>query len=318
MSRTAPRVAGVELGGTKSIAVIARGQEIIERAQWPTGDAPATTLAVIAEWLAERNRAGRLASLGIASFGPIGLHRDADGYGKILDTPKPGWSGADVVGTLSDGFAGPVAFDTDVAGAALAEGRWGASIGCAVHVYLTIGTGIGGGIVIGGQSHSGLHHPEIGHVRVRRSPNDSFRGICPFHGDCLEGLASGPAIAARAGQPAENLPSDHPVWNAVVDEIAEMMSSLILTLSPQRIVVGGGVGFGQAWLLPRLRMATANILNDYLPDHSQATLGRLITAPLLGRDAGVYGAIALAISGLQRAKAAAHNPQHEKRANGTD
>lgn len=307
MSATAPLVAGVELGGTKSIAVIARERDIVARAQWPTGDDPATTLAAIADWFKRHDLAPGIAALGIASFGPIGLHRNSDSYGKILDTPKPGWSGANVVGALSRGFAGPIAFDTDVAGAALAEGRWGASIGCAVHVYLTIGTGIGGGIVIGGQPHSGVHHPEIGHVRVRRSPNGSFPGICPFHGDCLEGLASGPAIAARAGQPAQYLPPDHPVWSAVVDEIADMMSSLILTLSPQRIVVGGGVGFGQAWLLPRLHTATAKILNEYLPGHSAAALSRLITPPLLGADAGVYGAVALAISGMQSGTAAAQS-----------
>lgn len=307
MSVTPPLVAGVELGGTKSIAVIARERDIVARAQWPTGDDPATTLAAIADWLEGHDLALGITALGIASFGPISLHRKADSYGKILDTPKPGWSGADVLATLSRGFARPVTFNTDVAGAALAEGRWGASIGCAVHVYLTIGTGIGGGIVIGGHIHSGVHHPEIGHVRVRRSPNDSFPGICPFHGDCLEGLASGPAIAARTGQPAENLPPDHPVWSAVVDEIADMMSSLILTLSPQRIVVGGGVGFGQAWLLPRLQTATAKILNDYFPGHSAADLSRLIAPPLLGADAGVYGAVALAISGLQSDTVAAQS-----------
>lgn len=307
MTATVPLVGGVELGGTKSIAVIARGRDIIERAQWPTGGDPAATLTAIADWLEQHDRASGLAALGIASFGPIGLHRNSDSYGTILDTPKPGWSGADIVGTLSRGFAGPVAFDTDVAGAALAEGRWGASIGCTVHVFLTIGTGIGGGIVIGGQPHVGVHHPEIGHVRVRRSPNDSFPGICPFHGDCLEGLASGPAIAARAGQPAQDLPPDHPIWSAVVDEIADMMSSLILTLSPQRIVVGGGVGFGQAWLLPRLRVATAKILDDYLPGYCETALSRLIVSPVLGPDAGVYGAVALAISGLQNGKPAARS-----------
>lgn len=294
MSAPAPFLAGVELGGTKCIAVIARDRQIVERAQWPTGDDPAVTLAAIADWLDAQADSYAPAALGIASFGPIGLAHGSATYGRILATPKPGWSGADVVGTLSRGFAGPVAFDTDVAGAALAEGRWGASVGCAVHVYVTIGTGIGAGIVISGQPHHGIHHPEIGHVRVRRAPGDSFAGICPVHGDCLEGLASGPAIAARAGRPAQDLAADDPVWGAVIDEIADMLSSLILTLAPQRIVVGGGVGHGQAWLLPRLHAATARILSAYLPGHDAAALSAVIVAPALGGDAGAYGAVALA------------------------
>lgn len=300
MSAPAPFLAGVELGGTKCIAVIARDRQILERAQWPTGDDPAVTLAAIADWLDAQADAHALAALGIASFGPIGLAHGSDTYGKILDTPKPGWSGADIVGTLSRGRAGRVGFDTDVAGAALAEGRWGASVGCAVHAYVTIGTGIGGGIVIAGQPHRGIHHPEIGHVRVRRGQGDSFAGICPVHGDCLEGLASGPAIAARAGKPAQDLAADDPVWDGVIDEIADMLSSLILTLSPQRIVIGGGVGYGQAWLLPRLQGATARILNGYLPGQDTAALGEVIVPPSLGADAGAYGALALAVSALER------------------
>ncbi|TPG56390.1 ROK family protein [Sphingomonas glacialis] len=295
MSGPEPLFAGVELGGTKCIAVIARDRQILERAHWPTGDDPTVTLAAIADWLTEQTRRYAVAALGIASFGPIGLARGSETYGTILDTPKPGWSGADVVATLSRGFAGPVGFDTDVAAAALAEGRWGASVGCAVHAYITIGTGIGAGIVIAGHPHRGIHHPEIGHVPVRRQLGDSFSGVCPIHGDCLEGLASGPAIAARAGRPAQDLAQDHPIWDAVIDEIADMLSSLILTLSPQRIVIGGGVGYGQAWLLPRLHLAVARTLNGYLPAHSRAALSDLIVAPSLGADAGVYGSVALAI-----------------------
>lgn len=305
MRAAPPLVAGVELGGTKCIAVIGHGRNIVGRAQWPTGDDPAATLGPIADWIAQRARAAPVAALGIASFGPIGLDRAHDSYGKILDTPKPGWSGANIVGALRRDFAGPVGLDTDVAGAALAEGRWGASMGCATHVYITIGTGIGGGIVIGGQPHVGVHHPEIGHVRVRRARDDNFAGVCPFHGDCLEGLASGPAIAARAGQPAQDLPPDHPVWRAVVAEIAEMLGPLILTLSPQRIVIGGGVGFGQTWLLPRLHAATAAVLGGYLPGHSEAGLRGVIVSPLLGADAGSLGAVALALSALE----AASNPR---------
>jgi len=295
VTQPAPLFAGIELGGTKYIAVIARDREIFERAHWPTGGDPSERLSTIADWLEECSRRYDLAALGIASFGPIGLERGSKTYGKILDTPKPGWSGADIVGILARGFAGPVAFDTDVAAAALAEGRWGASVGCAVHAYITIGTGIAGGIVIAGRPYRGLHHPEIGHVPVRRVPTDAFAGVCPIHGDCLEGLASGPAIAARTGLPAQDLTPDHPIWGFVVNEIADRLSSLILTLSPQRIVIGGGVGYGQAWLLPLLHTAVASILNKYLPGQSNEALSNIIVAPSLADDAGAYGPIALAI-----------------------
>lgn len=291
---TGRRVAGVELGGTKIIAVIGEGRNIRARDQWSTGDDPAAVLATVAAWLEQQQTELGFEALGIASFGPICLDRTDPRYGHILATPKPGWSGADVVGILGSGLDVAVGFDTDVAGAALAEGLWGAAAGCAVHVYLTIGTGIGGGIVIDGVPLHGAMHPEIGHVRVRRAPGDAFAGICPFHGDCLEGLASGPAIAARAGRPANEVPLDHPVWDLVAGEIAEALHMLILTLSPQRIVIGGGVGCGQAALLPRIRAATAACLNFYLPDRSAAELEEVIVGAMFGEDAGVLGSIALA------------------------
>lgn len=295
MTEIAPLIAGVELGGTKCIAVLGRGREIVDRAQWPTGDDPAATLRPIAEWLAA---AQPFAALGIASFGPLGLDPAAPGYGRIINTPKPGWSEADVLGTLSAGLGVPVAIDTDVAGAGLAEGRWGASVGCPVHVYLTIGTGIGGGIVIGGKPLHGTFHPEMGHMRVRRASGDRFAGVCPIHGDCLEGLAAGPAIAARTGQSAEVLGPDDAVWPFVAGEVAELMASLILTIAPHRIVVGGGGGQGQPALLPLVQQATAHVLGGYLPGHSLAALETLIVHPKLGADAGVCGALALGLTAL--------------------
>lgn len=288
------RVAGVELGGTKIIAVVAEGRRIIARQLWPTGDDAAAILNRVAAWLEQAQADHGFDALGIGSFGPLCVDRASPDYGHILATPKPGWSGADVVGTLGGALAVPVAFDTDVAGAALAEGLWGASAGCAVHVYLTIGTGIGGGVVVDGKPLHGALHPEMGHIRVRRTAGDEFSGICPFHGDCLEGLASGPAIAARAGKAAESLAASDPVWGLVATEIAELASILILTLSPQRILIGGGVGYGQAHLLPRIRAATQTALASYLADVSLAGLESLIVAPDLGREAGVVGSIALA------------------------
>ncbi len=299
MMEQAALIAGVELGGTKCIAIIARGRDILARAQWPTGDDPAAVLSALSVWLTAAHRAEPFAALGIASFGPLCLDRASADYGRIINTPKPGWSGADVLREITRGLDVPVAIDTDVAGAALAEGRWGAAAGCRVHVYLTIGTGIGGGIVIGGQPHHGTFHPEMGHVRVRRAPDDLFAGVCPVHGDCLEGLASGPAIAARAGQPADVLAPDDPVWAVVAGEIGDLMASLILTLAPHRIVIGGGVGQGQPALLPLIHAGAARLLGGYLPGHSLAALQHLIVHPALGADAGVWGALALALTQLE-------------------
>ncbi len=298
MIARAPLVAGVELGGTKCIAVLARGRSIEQRAQWPTGDDPAATFGSIAEWLDAAAREESFTALGIASFGPLRVDPAAEDYGCIVNTPKPGWSGANVLAGIAGRFTGPVALDTDVAGAALAEGRWGAATGCATHVYLTIGTGIGGGIVIDGKPHHGTFHPEMGHVRVRRAVGDRFAGVCPIHGDCLEGLASGPAIAARAGRPADTLAPSDAVWSLVANEIADLMASMILMLAPHRIVIGGGVGAGQPGLLGLIHSATAQVLGAYLPGHDHASLEKLIVRPALGHDAGVYGAVALAMEAL--------------------
>lgn len=298
MTSTEPLIAGVELGGTKCIAVTARGREIVSREQWPTGDDPATTLATLAAWLRAAHRAEPFAALGIASFGPLCLDPGSQDYGRIVNTPKPGWSGTDVLGVLAADLGVPVAIDTDVAGAALAEGRWGASVGCPVHVYLTIGTGIGGGIVVDGKPLHGSFHPEMGHVRVRRAAGDAFMGVCPIHSDCLEGLAAGPAIAARTGRPSEELASDDPVWSLVAGEVGDFMASLILMLAPHRIVIGGGVGQGQPALLPLVHEATARLLSGYLPGHSLEALKGLIVHPGLGGDAGVCGALALALTAL--------------------
>jgi fructokinase len=298
MTTSEPLIAGVELGGTKCIAVTARGREIVSRAQWPTGDDASATLATLAEWLSAAHQFEPFSALGIASFGPLCLDPASANFGHIVNTPKPGWSGADVLGVLAGDLGVPVAIDTDVAGAALAEGRWGASQSCPVHVYITIGTGIGGGIVVDGKPLHGTFHPEMGHVRVRRAPGDPFMGVCLIHGDCLEGLAAGPAIAARTGKPANVLASDDPVWAVIANEIGDFVASLILTLAPHRIVIGGGVGQGQPALLPLIHAATARVLGGYLPGHSLAALQSLIVHPGLGGDAGVCGAMALALAAL--------------------
>lgn len=280
---------GVEIGGTKCIVVVARGREIVARERVPT-TSPTATLAACSAAL-DRMVAthGDINALGLASFGPLGLDPQRDDFGRITNTPKPGWAGTNLLGHFAH-HGVPLALDTDVAGAALAEGRWGASVGQGVHIYMTIGTGIGAGIVVDGRPVHGRIHPEVGHLRIRRTAGDAFAGICLFHGDCLEGLASGPAIAARTGQSASELPADHPVWACVADEVAEALAMLVLTLSPGRIVVGGGVAGGQSHLLPRITARTAALVGGYV-DGVEA----LIVGPALGNDAGALGAIALTL-----------------------
>ncbi len=289
-------VAGVELGGTKCIAVIGSAGRIIARERVPTADA-ASTLPALAAQIRAWRKDHPIAGIGIAAFGPVHLRRDRADYGRIGDTPKPGWKGVDVIAPFA-ALGLPVALDTDVAGAAIAEERWGAAKGCEDHLYLTIGTGIGGGVVVHGKPVHGLLHPEIGHIRVRRVPGDGFAGLCPYHGDCLEGLIAGPAIAARAGAPAETLPSDHPVWNMVTAELSELMAILLLTLSATRIVVGGGLGLGQPQLLPRVRAATLDKLGGYLDSAPLGDLSKVIVPAALGGDAGPLGAIALGLAAL--------------------
>ncbi len=293
MSKDDRLVAGLELGGTKSIALIARGRNVVASARFPTGEPVATLTALgdqLERWHSEH---GAFEAIGIGSFGPVGLDRSRGDYGHITATPKPGWAGTDVVGAFAQRFAVPIAFDTDVAGAALAEHRWGAAQGCAVAVYLTVGTGIGGGVIVHGEPVHGLIHPELGHVRVRRAPGDDFAGICPFHGDCLEGLASGPAIAARTGMAGEAIGDDHPVWTNVAGEMAELMATLMVILSPERILIGGGVFQLRASLIATIRARTEALLGGYLSGVGAAELAGIITVPALGDMAGPLGAIAL-------------------------
>ena len=288
-----PLLAGVELGGTKCIAVIARGRTIVDRRVVATTTPDATLAALRAaldQWFVD----AAFAAVGIASFGPLSLDPDNPDYGTIARTTKPGWSGAPVLAALTGGFGRPVGFATDVTGAALAEGEWGAAQGCRTHVYATIGTGVGVGIVVDGAPLPGLAHPEAGHVRVRRGAGDAFPGICAFHGDCLEGLVSGPAIAARAQHPSATLADDDPVWIAVAAEVAELMATLVLTLAPQRIVIGGGVPLRRPSLIPAIRAQTVARLGGYQAHHGAAAIAELIVRPALGDDAGPLGSIRLA------------------------
>lgn len=292
-----PLTAGIELGGTKGVALVARGQEVLALTRVAT-TTPTVTLTALSDWLQARYVEMPFVALGIASFGPLGLNPLRPNYGFITQTPKAGWSSTNVLGTFRRWFAGPIGFDTDVNGTALAEGLWGGSQGCSTYVYLTIGTGVGGGLVINGSPAHGLVHPEMGHVRVRRVAGDHFAGNCPFHGDCLEGLVSGPALASRTGINGETLEPNHPVWRNVAEEIAELLAMIILVASPERILIGGGVGMGQSFLFPLIRDAVGCRLQGYVAEIDGEALDKLIIQPALGNQAGPLGAIALGLRAL--------------------
>ncbi len=287
------RVAGIELGGTKAIAVLAEGDAIVERHSIATGE-PIATLSELRTILDGWAASALLAGLGIASFGPIQLDPRDPKFGQILATPKPGWTGAPVAAMLGEGLGCPVAIDTDVNGAALAEYRWGAAVGCDSLCYLTIGTGLGGGLLIGGQPVHGAMHPEIGHIRLRRVAGDSFAGNCPFHGDCIEGLVSGPALAARFGMDPATASDADPIWRHVAADIAELCCAILLTTSARRILFGGSVALSRAFILPWVREIVVAQLESYLPFVTSEAVGEIIRPAGLGTDAGPLGAIALA------------------------
>ncbi|MFZ5910578.1 MAG: ROK family protein [Chloroflexota bacterium] len=289
---------GIEGGGTKFVCAVGTSDgEILAETRFPT-TTPDETLARAVDFFNEQIRSlGPLASIGVASFGPVDPEPASAKFGHILPTPKPGWTDADIVGPLRSAFGLPVAFDTDVNGAALGEWKWGAAQGLDTFIYLTIGTGVGGGGLVNGRLMHGLLHPEMGHIPLPRDPEtDPFEGACPFHGDCFEGLASGPALEKRWGARAETLPPDHPAWDLEAHYIALALQSLICTLSPQRIIIGGGVA-QQPHILPLVRRKTLAALNEYVQspvilDHIET----YIVPPALGGRAGVLGAIALAQS----------------------
>lgn len=288
-----PRFAGIELGGTKGIAVLAEGNEIVDRCVVPT-TTPDATLAALRAQLDDWRASAAFAGLGIASFGPIQLEPKHRAFGHILPTPKPGWTGAPVAAMLTEGMDCSWAIDTDVNGAALAEYRWGAGVGCASLCYVTIGTGLGGGILIEGRPVHGALHPEIGHLRLRRAAGDTFGGSCLFHGDCIEGLVSGPALCARFGMDPATAPDSHAIWQDVAADIAELCSAILLTTSAQRILFGGSVALSRPFLMPLIRERMIFRLGGYLPFADGRTAEDLLQFAGLGDQAGPLGAIALA------------------------
>mgnify|MGYP000919812221 FL=1 len=289
-------VGGIEAGGTKFVCAVGSGPDDVRaETRFPTTTPEETIGQAIDFFREQREQHGELVALGIAAFGPLDPDPASPTYGYITSTPKPGWANTDFAGPLARALNLPVAFDTDVNGAALGEGRWGAAQGLDTFIYLTIGTGIGGGAMVGGSLLHGLLHPEMGHVRLPHDrQQDPYPGRCPYHGDCLEGLASGPAIAARWGQPAETLPVDHPAWALEAHYLALGLVNFIVTLSPQRIILGGGV-MAQAQLFPLVRRRVLELLNGYVQSpRLLEQIDMYIVPPALGRRAGVLGALALA------------------------
>jgi len=290
---TEKHFAGIELGGTKAIAVLARGDMIVERHVIPT-TTPEKTLAALRAQLDDWRAKTSLEGLGIATFGPVQLDpRDAK-FGHILATPKPGWTGAAVAPILTGGLDCPWRIDTDVNGAALAEYRWGAGQGCDSLCYVTIGTGLGGGVLIAGRPAHGAMHPEIGHLRLRRMAGDAFSGACPFHGDCIEGLVSGPALRARFGMDPASASDADPIWEHVASDIAELCDTILLTVSARRILFGGSVAMSRPFLLPRVHRRLVERLGSYLPFLTSESVGQIVRPAGLGTEAGPLGSIALA------------------------
>lgn len=284
---TNARYGGIEAGGTKFVVGVGHGHDVIEsRAIIPTTN-PDDTLAAVLAWFKSQPP---IAALGIASFGPVDLDPRSPSWGHITNTTKSGWSYTNLAPALGAALGVPVGFDTDVNGAAIAEAKWGAAQGCASAVYLTVGTGIGGGAVINGQPLHGLGHPEMGHIRMALHPADKgFAGICPFHGACCEGLASGPAIIARFGAPLSALAHDHPAHDMIAWYLAQLTHAIQSILAPQRIILGGGV-MHTPGLLERVRAAAAGLASGYFAGEANA----IITPPGLGDNSGLLGAFALA------------------------
>ncbi len=298
-----PLLGGVELGGTKCVCLLGTGpDDILVRTSVPTGSDPHATLSRIEEILRSGMALhGPIQALGVACFGPLDLARHSPTFGAITSTVKPGWRNTPVAARLQRVFDVPLGFDTDVNGAALAEGRWGAAAGLADYAYVTVGTGVGVGLVVNGCLAHGFSHPELGHIRIARKAGDVWPGACAYHADCVEGLASGTAIAARAGVPAHLIPAQDGVWELVAHALAQLLHMLVLATAPRRILVGGGVVHGRPELLPLMRRQLMESLNGYL-DLGELTgdLDQYVVPPGLGALAGPSGALALAADALTK------------------
>jgi len=296
MTNSSPLFGAIEGGGTKFNCAAGSGPDDIRAEVRIPTTTPEETMRLVADFFKQQEAAhGKLSAMGFACFGPLDPNPASPTFGHILPTPKPGWTNANVVGMLKEHFDIPIAFDTDVNGAALGEWRWGAARGLHTFIYLTVGTGVGGGAYVEGKLLHGLLHPEMGHIPLNHDRQmDAFDGACPFHGDCFEGLASGVAIEKRWGQRGGALPAEHPAWDLEAGYIAQALMAYSMTLSPQRIILGGGVG-SLGHLLPKVQKKTRDLINGYIQspvilDHIET----YIVNPGLGGSSGVLGSMALA------------------------
>lgn len=289
------KIAAIEAGGTKFICGIGNENgEIFEKISIPT-TVPEETMKKVIEYF----KGKEFEVMGVACFGPIDPVKGSKTYGYISKTPKPNWTDYDIIGELKKNFNVPMEFDTDVNGAALGESLWGAGKGLSSVMYITVGTGIGAGAVINGRMLQGLTHPEMGHISVKRNESDKFKGRCPFHSDCLEGLASGPAIEDRWGEKAYNLEDKNEVWELEAYYLAQALINYILILSPQRIIMGGGV-MKQKQMFPLIRKNVKEFLNGYV--HKKEILEDIdnyIVYPGLEENAGLMGSLALGSLALE-------------------
>jgi fructokinase len=277
------KTGGIEAGGSKFVCAVGNGPDQLCSVEIPT-TTPEETIGRVIDFF---RRQARVEAIGIGSFGPIDPDPNSETFGYILSTPKRAWRNFDLAGAIGKALHVKVAFDTDVNAAALGEFRWGAAEGLRTFLYLTVGTGIGGGGMMEGRLLRGVRHPEMGHIRVPHDLHrDPYTGNCPYHGDCLEGLAAGPAIEARWGKPGQLLAADHPAWELEAHYLALAIANLSLTLSPQRVVLGGGV-MHSAELHRLVRDKVSALLNSYVETPE-------IAPPSLGARSGVLGAIALA------------------------
>lgn len=290
---SAPAYGCIEAGGTKFVlGVLSSPGDTAPVGRVPT-TTPGETIQACLAFFAEHAPPQGYAAFGIASFGPVDLDPLSPRWGHITETPKPGWRDTDLAGQFARAFDCPVGFDTDVSGAALAEGLWGAGMGMDVVTYLTVGTGIGGGALVAGRPLHGHRHPEMGHFLPARHPQDDFAGVCPYHRACLEGLAAGPAVMARWGSSLSDLPQDHAAHEIVAFYLAQAVIAQQALLSPQRMILGGGV-MQTPGLLGRVREAAARLGNGYFA--GSVDYAQLVAEPALGTRSGLLGALALAMA----------------------
>lgn len=298
---------GIEAGGTKFVCVIASGpNHIVDEIRFKT-TMPEETLGRAINFFKPFGSSGQIHAIGVGCFGPLDVNPASPTYGYITATPKMGWSNTNVLGILRGALGIKTAMDTDVNAAALGEYKWGASNGYDPSLYLTIGTGIGGGYIKDGRSLIGLLSPEMGHIRLPHNRElDPFVGNCPFHEDCFEGLASGPAIEKRLGKPGAMIPENDPFWDMEVEYIASALVNYILTLSPKKIVLGGGV-MQRGFLFPKIRWRVHELLNGYVSSKSLLEhIDDYIVPPGLGNQSGSLGAIALAMQLNEKVDAPRH------------